>query len=412
MKKILSTVLAIAMLTSTGYAFEDIGGSVYEKEIIELKEWNYLKDWGEVKFRPEITVSRGDAAVILTKVLYPFEDFSGTTANPIFTDIDGKHPSGKIITILHANNIITGFEDGTFRPYDEITAAQLINICVKMTGYSQFVEQTEGKWYEGVIKTALKYGFTDGITLDAEKPVTREQMAKLLHNTVNIPLVLTTGFIMGEDGTPIVQTAIADGEHGTEYRTLLSYNEDISAGDVVKILGKTKKEVLEELNWKEEDLIRGNWSNFESRFHTANPCTYWGIPVNVEFVFWNDKLFSVLYQFDTYTQEAYRFSEEALRILKNIYKAPSEVKLNDTWGDNNSKKNISSEAVWAEINEPWFTDIAWTKSAEEMDKNIQFVVALNNSEVDTAYGLEGVEPSENKIGFVEIGMRFVEKKEN
>ncbi|MBQ7976276.1 MAG: S-layer homology domain-containing protein [Clostridia bacterium] len=409
MKKIISTILAVAMLTSTGFAFEDIEGSVYEKEISELKQWNYLKDWGDVKFRPEITLSRADAAVILAKVLYPFESFAGISANPIFTDIDENHWAGKIITVLHANNIITGFEDGTFRPYDEITVAQLINMCVKMTGYSQYVEQTEGKWYEGVVKTASEYGFTEGITSDIEKPVTREQMAKLLHNTVNIPVVLVTGWIMSEDGMPIVQTAIADGNNGTEYRTLLSYNEDITPADALKILGKSKKDVLEVLNWDDDDLKAGNAGGFEERFNTVEPHTYLGIPVNIEFVFWNEKLFSVVYEFDKHTQEAYRFAEEALRVYNNNFGKHTDIKLNDTWGDNQSKKNMSSEAIWTEINEDWFRDAAWTKNAEEMDKNIEFVVAVNKSEINTAYGIEGIEPGEDMIGIVEIGMRFANK---
>lgn len=414
LKKFLSTALAIAMLTSTGFAFEDVKDSPYQTEINELYELGYITGDGEGNYNPQSFLLRSEAALLLLKGLYPLEDFEYLEYETVFQDVTRLHWAWKPIQVMSAYKVINGFGDGTFRPDEKVTAAQAISMCLKKAGYQEYIENDTVPWYKGVIEVANRYGFTEGLTFEPDAPITREQMAKLLYNTINIPLVLVTGWVMGDDGEPFTTTEIADKNSHRGYKSLLTEtNNDITPpGDAAKLLGEEEKVVLETLGLKKEDYkIEGNP---QKDYKINKIWKYHGRPVSLRLFFWNNKLFSVVYEFGDRLEEADLFGMAALKSYGSIYGAfVNKKEIDNLFLKSDTAGELPDfTAVWNDIDEKFMKDEAFTKNAEEMGKDIEFIVRVCKNEINTAYGLEGVEPSESKIGFVEIGMRFVEKKEN
>ena len=227
MKKLISTIIAlITIFTSTAFAFDDIKDTMYEKEITELSELGYINGYEDNTFRPEGNLTRAEAARLLIKAMYPKQESWNMEYFQVFADLGAEHWAWEEIHVLVALEIINGFEDGTFRPDENVTAAQAINMCLKLTGYTSFINKNTVPWHKGVMNTALKYGFTEALDLAPEDYITRQQMAKLIYNTINTPLAVVTGWTFdGTSGEPKATTEIADGKDGREYRTLFTENQ-------------------------------------------------------------------------------------------------------------------------------------------------------------------------------------------
>ena len=89
------------------------------------------------------------------------------------------------------NCILSGFEDGTFRPDNNVTIIQLLKMAICSLGEDGYmVEAVENGGYpNGYNTVAEKYGFSKDIVFDdVNQPATREQTAQILSNAINMPI--------------------------------------------------------------------------------------------------------------------------------------------------------------------------------------------------------------------------------
>lgn len=108
------------------------------------------------------------------------------TSKTSFTDIDHSYAKTEI-TKLVEQGILTGFSDGTFKPSDSVTRAQLAKIMVgalklqpDTSEASQFKDVKEDQWYAGYVGALVKSGIAQGTSKDSFSPnknVTREELA-------------------------------------------------------------------------------------------------------------------------------------------------------------------------------------------------------------------------------------------
>lgn len=126
-------------------------------------------------------------AMILTSVGIP-----AFAAN--FSDITNENVSTAVDKLV-ANGIITGYEDGTFKPDNQITRAEFAAIVTRMkgvannlgsdavTGFTDLDNDGSRAWARPYVKAAVDLkiinGFEDG-TFRAAEPVTYEQAVKML----------------------------------------------------------------------------------------------------------------------------------------------------------------------------------------------------------------------------------------
>ncbi|MBQ7254891.1 MAG: S-layer homology domain-containing protein [Oscillospiraceae bacterium] len=102
----------------------------------------------------------------------------------LYTDTEG-HWGEPAINLGTERGIVWGFGDGTFRPDDVMTRAQISQIFTnllklsKTADLSKFVDLKPGWWYHHVLSTAHQRGIilgTSPSTMDPDGPLTREQL--------------------------------------------------------------------------------------------------------------------------------------------------------------------------------------------------------------------------------------------
>ena len=87
--------------------------------------------------------------------------------------------------------IINGFEDGTFRPDNNVTIIQLLKMAICSLGEDGYMAEAveNGGYPNGYNTVAGKYGFSKSIAVDdINQPATREQTAQIISNTINMPI--------------------------------------------------------------------------------------------------------------------------------------------------------------------------------------------------------------------------------
>lgn len=120
------------------------------------------------------------------------EPLSIKVAQPAFPDVTTANWFGPHISYLFSNNMMSGYTDGTFKPYKEITRGEAMILLGRAQGWdgtkrsTQFPDVGPINSASGYIQSAYELGIVSGFSSGSFKPyqsVTRAEMAMLLHNT-------------------------------------------------------------------------------------------------------------------------------------------------------------------------------------------------------------------------------------
>lgn len=112
---------------------------------------------------------------------------SMTVSAGAFSDT-GDHWAAKAIDRWSGEKVITGFEDGSFRPNDPITRGQMASMLYKIFGWTakapnQFTDLQEWAWYAEAILKANAAGVIQGGNglVRPEDTITRQEAAVMLY---------------------------------------------------------------------------------------------------------------------------------------------------------------------------------------------------------------------------------------
>ncbi|MBM7551686.1 S8 family peptidase [Thalassobacillus pellis] len=87
---------------------------------------NIVTGYPDQTFRPKSAITRGEVAVIIDRAF----DFPEKSTEP-FTDVHADKYYYEAVHVLKAHNLITGYNDGKFRPEQEISRAEFSAILAK-----------------------------------------------------------------------------------------------------------------------------------------------------------------------------------------------------------------------------------------------------------------------------------------
>ncbi len=117
-----------------------------------------------------------------------------TTGGPHFSDVLPEHTFYDYIETTYNHSIISGYADGTFRPDNIVTRAQLAKMEVLARGWA--IDVTNGPHFSDVLPTDPNYeyietiynrgvvtGYADG-TFRPENSATRGQICKIVYNGI------------------------------------------------------------------------------------------------------------------------------------------------------------------------------------------------------------------------------------
>ncbi len=133
-------------------------------------------------------------SIAMVVCLAPTMAFAATTsaaqADAAYSDTEGKACEGAV-NVLSALGVVDGFTDGTYKPEQIVTRAQMAKLIVAALGVSEYAtaknssytDMAAAQWAIPVVEYATNLGIINGVgngKFAPNKPVTYEQVATML----------------------------------------------------------------------------------------------------------------------------------------------------------------------------------------------------------------------------------------
>ncbi len=167
----------------------DISNHWAQDYILNLVNNDIMKLYSDKSFKPDQSITRGEFAIALTKQMSLLPDH-----NTNFSDLQG-YPDFSLVNSLVEKGIINGYPNGTFKPNQPITKAEVVAIMIKALGinnneviikledYNPFKDLPDNHWAFNHIKIAEKLNLIEADNDDnfyPTKEISRAEAAKYL----------------------------------------------------------------------------------------------------------------------------------------------------------------------------------------------------------------------------------------
>ncbi|MGJ7035685.1 S-layer homology domain-containing protein [Anoxybacillus eryuanensis] len=182
---------AIAPVASAA-SFTDVAGSVHADDIATLVAKGYIKGYADGTFKPNKPLTRGEAAIIFSRIL---KDAGVTQKGAGFPDVPAsKAELAEAVAIVQAAGIMTGDEKGNFNPNANITREQMAKVVVEAFKLTKPANHTTkvtdldkaGSWAREYIQTLEANGVTKNTEFMPKQNVTRGQFASFVVRAMDV----------------------------------------------------------------------------------------------------------------------------------------------------------------------------------------------------------------------------------
>lgn len=169
--------------------FRDVSTTDYFYDhVLDLRDAGAIGGYNDGTFRPYNQATRAQLVKI---VVLAFHISLYTGSEQPFTDVPNDHPFYQYIMTAWQNNIISGYSDGTFRPYNNVTRGQISKIAVESarmedmsTNTPSFSDVPTSHTFYRYIETAFANGILNGYadgTFRPDADATRGQITKIVN---------------------------------------------------------------------------------------------------------------------------------------------------------------------------------------------------------------------------------------
>jgi len=194
-KKTLVALLAVTMvlgLVGTAFAApEDVVGTKYEDAVVRLMALGVFTGDDKGNFNPDTAINRAEATAVVIRALgweKSADQMKGITK---FADVNadpGLQWATGYINLAVSEGIIVGYPDGRFGGRDDVTYAQIAKMMLYAMKYGVTVEG--GVWPNAVLAKAADLKLTKGLSVAANAPIPRGDVAKLVDNALDVPTMV------------------------------------------------------------------------------------------------------------------------------------------------------------------------------------------------------------------------------
>ena len=229
LKKVISAVIALALsVTSVAMAapkFSDVAETASYAQAVEvLGALGVISGYEDGTFKPDNNITRAEVATMVVAALNRSADADGAKGTTKFDDmnVDAKTWATGFVNIGVQEGFISGYEDGSFKPDNNVTFAEMVSMLVRVAGYGRYAEYLGG-WKTGYLSVGNDYGITKGVACAEDVAVTRGQVAQMIYNTlVDVPMVKSTTLTTDSNGNLVPEMTIMNGKGDADYETLLT----------------------------------------------------------------------------------------------------------------------------------------------------------------------------------------------
>lgn len=189
MTRVQRTAMITALAIIVTLMFPDVAFSAENTKYIKWgRHEAYVWGYPDGSFRPNEYMTREEAASVFNRLM---GDNQTTEKTDIaFNDVGADRWSGSAIYALANAGIVTGYEDGTFKPENYITRAEMSVLMTALIN-SDYCKKTfsdiDGHWAEKSIEKAATQGWIAGYTDGTFKPdeyITRAEAVLFINNAL------------------------------------------------------------------------------------------------------------------------------------------------------------------------------------------------------------------------------------
>ena len=148
----------------------------------------YIMGYPDGTVKAEKNISREEVATIFFRIMKDDIRESIMTQENDFTDVMVGRWSNCAISTIADYGIITGYQDGTFKPAKNITRAEFVTMAVRFVALDENATadftDIAGHWAEQNIKTAVAKGWINGYedgTFKPDKAITRAEAITIVN---------------------------------------------------------------------------------------------------------------------------------------------------------------------------------------------------------------------------------------
>lgn len=266
-KRISAMVISLAMIMSCAFstvAFAADGmtdvtdDNQYYKAIADLVEQGIITGYEDGTFKPEGNITRAEFCAIVARADAP-NGYVFAGTNSSFADVAANAQWAiGYVEYAIARKIVNGFEDGTFRPNEPVTYAQALKMIVCALDYGFAAEATD-PWYQTYIDLANRLNLTKNAAGSPDVPAVRGLVAQLVYNMNDTAPAVQTG--VDESGKPIYEM----GDSSKQESNGTSSVEGVLLGVFKDTItgqseGLSKKEALVMVGDDEEVFVIGDYT--------------------------------------------------------------------------------------------------------------------------------------------------------
>ena len=172
------------------------------KTVIAELSWNvnltkdhiaYIEGYGDDTVRPEDNITRAEIATIFYRLLTDKSRIAYETNNNPFSDVNTGDWFNKAVSTMANSGVMNGYPDGTFRPNEPITRAELAAVVAcfvdwNCDGYGyRFHDVNTGHWASEEIAIAYYFGWVKGYSDGSFRPdarITRAETVTLINRVL------------------------------------------------------------------------------------------------------------------------------------------------------------------------------------------------------------------------------------
>lgn len=167
--------------------YDDERETADEEPMLNINDhYQYMVGYKDATFRPNNNMTREEAAVMFSRLMVR-RPIKGHIYNHNFKDIANTRWSATAISYMNELGFIKGYPDGTFKPEKSITRAEFAAMATRFAnlfggGLQGFVDVPYTHWANDVIAKAASAGWVSGYpdgTFKPENKITRAEVVSI-----------------------------------------------------------------------------------------------------------------------------------------------------------------------------------------------------------------------------------------
>ena len=182
LKKLISiaaSAAAVMLMAASAYAYTDVSADSYCYEsVMRLGDLGIVSGYEDGSFRPDATITRAEYARIIVSAMDKETAAKSTGLISSFADVPGGLWSAPYINYVSTQGIVAGYSDGSFQPDKTISFAESLTILLRVLGYTE--ESVGYFWPNNYVDAASSLGISEGMGYGVNQPVTRGDAAVML----------------------------------------------------------------------------------------------------------------------------------------------------------------------------------------------------------------------------------------